>query len=250
MITAGIEEKVNKGQKILAVLIDPDEYHEKSLTQLFSQPAISGVDLILVGGSLLHGTSIEKTIDHIKELSTIPVILFPGNAIQLTPKADALLLLSLVSGRNAEYLIGQHVIAAPFLKASGLEVISTAYLLIDGGKPTTASYISGEQPIPIDKPAITGTTALAASFLGMRWTYLDAGSGAKNPVPTTHIATARQQIGGILISGGGIKTAEQLVDTYRAGADIAVVGNVLEDHPDTLESFVLAKERFLRTAVE
>ncbi|HBH07139.1 MAG TPA: geranylgeranylglyceryl/heptaprenylglyceryl phosphate synthase [Flavobacteriales bacterium] len=250
MISAGIEEKVRKGHKILAVLIDPDEYDQKRLTRLFSNPAISGIDLILVGGSLLHGAGIEKTIDLIKDLSNTPVILFPGNAIQLTRKADALLLLSLVSGRNAEFLIGQQVIAAPFLKESGLEVISTAYLLIDGGKPTTASYISGEQPIPIDKPAITGTTALAASYIGMKWTYLDAGSGAQKPVPSSHISAARRQIRGPLITGGGIRTEEQLIEAYRSGADIAVVGNILEEQPETLESFVFAKEQFLQSIVK
>jgi putative glycerol-1-phosphate prenyltransferase len=173
-------------------------------------------------------------VHFLKANSDIPVVLFPGGNHHIEPAADALLLLSLVSGRNPEFLIGQHVVAAPLLKRSGLELLSTGYILIDGGAPTTVSYVSNTQPIPADKAGIAASTALAAEQLGHKLIYLDGGSGAKTPVPPRRIAAVRREVAAPLIVGGGIRTAEAAAAAWQAGADIVVVGNAAEEDPNRL----------------
>ncbi len=220
-------QKHRKGQKMLAVLMDPD--HIDNLEESVRRCNASGVDLIFLGGSLITQGTIDAAIDRIKSLSQIPVILFPGDEMQITPKADALLLLSLISGRNPDLLIGKHVIAAPYLKKAQLEIMPTGYMLIDGGRSTTASYISGTLPIPSDKPEIAASTAMAGEMLGLKLMYLDAGSGAQNPVSREMLQATRKAVDVPLIVGGGIRSTEQAVEAWNAGADVVVVGNAIED---------------------
>ncbi len=230
----------SRNKKQLAVLIDPDKQNEESLAQLVDLAENARTDFFFVGGSLLLEDRFEKTISYIKEHSKIPVIIFPGNNYQVSTKADAILFLSLISGRNAEYLIGQQVIAAPLIKEAKLETIPTGYLLIDGGRISTTSYITQTVPIPNDKPDIAVATALAGEMLGMKLIYLEAGSGAINSVSAEMIAAVKKNISVPLIVGGGIRTGEQAEEICKAGADIIVVGNILEKKPELLMEISLA----------
>ncbi len=223
-----IAEDRKKGLKKFAVLIDPDEVDAKALDQLISLGNASNVDYFFVGGSLVIGDYLDTCIRYIKENCNIPVVIFPGSIQQVSPAADALLFLSLISGRNPELLIGNQVLAAPYVKKSGIESISTGYILIDGGAPTTVSYISNTTPIPADKPEIAACTAMAAELLGMKLIYMDSGSGAKRAIPTEVIAAVHKNADLPLIIGGGIKTPEKAYENCNAGADIIVVGNAIE----------------------
>ncbi|ULQ51132.1 geranylgeranylglyceryl/heptaprenylglyceryl phosphate synthase [Flavihumibacter fluvii] len=223
-----IQEKKLAKQKSFAVLIDPDKVQPDQLEHLMTLSAEAGVDYFLVGGSLVVSNHLDDCILAIKELSDIPVILFPGSPSQISRHADALLYLSLISGRNPELLIGQHVISAPFIKQSGLEIMSTGYMVIDGGAPTTVSYISNASPIPADKQEIALCTALAGEMLGMKLIYMDAGSGARRPVSDDMIAAVARQISIPIIVGGGITDPEKAYRNCQAGADIIVVGNAIE----------------------
>lgn len=223
------------GKKGLALLIDPDKVAiPDELDHIIALANASHVDFFFVGGSLMTQTKFEECVARIKDHSQIPVVLFPGDPSQLSPRADALLFLSLVSGRNAELLIGKHVIAAPRIKAYKLETIATAYMLIDCGKPTTASYISNSLPIPYDKGEIAATTALAAEMLGMQCLYLDGGSGAEKHISTDMISRVHKTSSLPLIVGGGIRSAAELQSLYLAGADVCVVGTAIERNPDLL----------------
>jgi phosphoglycerol geranylgeranyltransferase len=230
----------NPKAKKLAVLIDPDKVNADKLAQLVETAINCQVDFFFVGGSLLMEDKFEQTISYIKEHSSILCIIFPGNNYQLSKNADALLLLSLISGRNAEFLIGQHVIAAPLIKESGIEVIPTGYMLIDGGRISTTSYITQTVPIPNNKPDIAVATALAGEQLGLKAIYMEAGSGALYPVNTSLIKAVRKNISIPLIVGGGIRSAEQAEAACSAGADIIVVGNILEKQPGLLMELSLA----------
>ena len=218
----------------MAVLIDPDKVIPNRLNHLLTLAQASGIDYFFIGGSLLVKDQIRECIHAIRENTDIPAILFPGSPLQIYSEADAILLLSLISGRNPELLIGQHVIAAPYLKESGLEIMATGYLLIDGGKPTTASYMSNTLPIPSDKVEIAMCTALAGEMLGLKTIYLDGGSGAFNPVPAAVIRGVRETTSLPLIVGGGIRTPELAHQAGSAGADLIVVGNILEKQPTLL----------------
>jgi len=230
----------SRNKKQLAVLIDPDKQTQESLAQLVELAKNARTDFFFVGGSLLLEDRFEKTISYIKEHSKIPIIIFPGNSYQVSAKADAILFLSLISGRNPEYLIGQQLIAAPLIKEAKLETIPTGYLLIDGGRISTTSYITQTVPIPNDKPDIAVATALAGEMLGMKLIYLEAGSGAVNSVNAEMIKAVKKNISVPLIVGGGIRSAEQAEETCKAGADIIVVGNILEKEPDLLMEISLA----------
>jgi phosphoglycerol geranylgeranyltransferase len=188
----------------------------------------AGVDYLLVGGSLVVSDHLDQVVQQIKAQCKIPVILFPGTPSQVTPYADALLYLSLISGRNPELLIGQHVVSAPAIRKSGLEIISTGYMVIDGGAPTTVSYISNALPIPSDKNEIALCTAMAGEMLGLKLIYMDAGSGAKRPISTDMIERVSACIDIPLIVGGGIQHPEKVYLNARAGADLIVVGNAIE----------------------
>ena len=217
-----------KGQKSFAVLIDPDKVTVEKIDELTALAAEARVDYLLVGGSLVVTNRLDEVVQQIKKNCDIPVILFPGSPSQITPYADALLYLSLISGRNAELLIGQHVISAPFVKQSRLEIISTGYMVIDGGAPTTVSYISNAAPIPADKNEIAMCTAMAGEMLGMKLVFMDAGSGAKRPITEAMIEKVAQIIEAPLVIGGGITDPEKAYRNCKAGADVIVIGNAIE----------------------
>lgn len=220
-------QKKSVNQKQLALLVDPDKYSQESLALFVELAKETLPDCIMVGGSLVAG-SVEQVVQYIKSHTNIPVVLFPGNTHQLCNEADALLLLSLLSGRNADFLIGQHVVAAKAIRDSGIESISTGYILIDGGCSTSVEYMSNTKPIPHNKVEIIVATAIAGELIGNRMVYLEAGSGAINPVSKEAIQAVRQAISLPIIVGGGIRTVEQAKDAYLAGADMIVVGNALE----------------------
>lgn len=228
MIYTEITAKKQKGKKQFAVLIDPDKISRAGIFSLIEESLIAGVDCFLVGGSLLISDTLNQCVSTIKENCDIPVILFPGSPMQISSKADAILFISLISGRNAEALIGQHVVAAPYIKRANLEVLSTGYILIDSGKPTTVSYMSNSFPIPNDKPEIAACTAMAGEMLGMKLIYLDAGSGGATPVNQELLSEVSKNISVPLIAGGGIKNGNDAYAACRAGADILVVGNAIE----------------------
>lgn len=232
------QELINKksqGKKSFAVLIDPDKIEKDSLNKLIALGHAANVDYWLVGGSLVVSTHLDEIVLQLKTHSKIPVVLFPGSPSQVSRHADALLYLSLISGRNAELLIGQHVLSAPFIKQSGLEVLSTGYMVIDGGAPTTVSYISNATPIPSNKNEIAFCTALAGEMLGMKLIYMDAGSGAQRPIETAMIKAVADQINVPLIVGGGITTPEKAAANCKAGADLIVVGNAIEKDPSLIQ---------------
>jgi phosphoglycerol geranylgeranyltransferase len=215
-------------KKSFAVLIDPDKVSPQSLKKTIELAVAAQVDYLFVGGSLVVSAFLDDCIKIIKANCDIPVILFPGSPSQVSPFADGLLYLSLISGRNPELLIGQHVISAPIVRKSGLEVISTGYMVVDGGAPTTVSYISNASPLPNNKNEIAICTALAGEMLGMKLIYMDAGSGAKIAISEEMIAAVSATIQVPLIIGGGITTAEKAYLNCKAGADVIVIGNAIE----------------------
>jgi putative glycerol-1-phosphate prenyltransferase len=227
-IYSSIQERKKSGKKAFTVLIDPDKTTPSGLTALLDMAVAAGVDYFFVGGSLLVSDNLDACIRQVKQQCNIPVLLFPGSPSQISKQADALLYLSLISGRNAELLIGQHVISAPFVRASGLEIVSTGYMVIDGGAPTTVSYISNAAPIPSDKADIALCTALAGEMLGHKLIYMDAGSGARRPVSEALITAVSKNIQVPLVVGGGIRDAEKAYRNCKAGADVIVVGNAIE----------------------
>jgi len=237
MIYDKILKKKKKGLKQIALLIDPDKITMDGLNELLS--AVNGTppDLILTGGSLIS-EKMDEIVKTIKNECDIPLLLFPGSSIQISRHADGILFLSLLSGRNPEFLISHHVSAAPLLKSSGMEIISTGYLLIDGGKVSSVEYISNTKPLPREKTDLAAATAVAGEMMGMKTLYLEAGSGASIPVPETMIRKVREQTDIPLFVGGGLNTPEKIRSACEAGADIVVVGNAFEKDPGLLESFV------------
>jgi len=233
-------EKKKTGKKSFAVLIDPDKVSSSSLNELINLSVEAKVDYFFVGGSLVVTDHLDECIQQIKSSCTIPVLLFPGSPSQISKHADALLYLSLISGRNADMLIGQHVVSAPFVKKSGLEIISTGYMVIDGGAATTVSYISNATPIPADKPDIALCTAMAGEMLGMKLIYMDSGSGAKKAVAEEMISLVAKNIGVPIIVGGGIRDAEKAYLNCKAGADVIVVGNAIEKDASLIKEIAAA----------
>ncbi|RYY28650.1 MAG: geranylgeranylglyceryl/heptaprenylglyceryl phosphate synthase [Chitinophagaceae bacterium] len=221
-------EKKSKGQKSFAVLIDPDKVDEALIDELVTLSVDAKVDYLFIGGSLVISNQLDEVVKQVKASCNIPTILFPGSPGQISPYADALLYLSVISGRNPELLIGQHVISAPFVRQSGLEIMSTGYMVIDGGAPTTVSYISNTIPIPADKNEIAMCTAMAGEMLGMKLIYMDAGSGARRPITESMIAKVAGVIEAPLVVGGGITNPEKAYLNCRAGADVIVIGNAIE----------------------
>ncbi len=234
--------KSNKlaGKKSFAVLIDPDKVDAKKLDELVKLGLDAQVDYFFVGGSLVISTHLDEVVQHIKAACSIPVVLFPGSPSQLSKYADALLYLSLISGRNPELLIGQHVISAPVVKQSGVEIMPTGYMVIDGGAPTTVSYISNAAPIPADKNEIAMCTAMAGEMLGMKLIYMDAGSGARRPITESMIEMVASHIEAPLIIGGGITDPEKAYRNCKAGADVIVVGNAIEKDPSLIREIAAA----------
>lgn len=236
MIYASILQKLKSG-KLFAILVDPDKHDRKSLREIGRRAGRDTVDFILVGGSLVSG-SVDETVAVLKENTHLPVILFPGNVLQITPRADGILLLSLISGRNPEFLIGNHVIAAPVLRKTRLEIIPTGYILIENGRTTSVEYMSNTKPIPADKTDLAVATAMAGEMLGHKLIYLEAGSGARENVNVSMIREVRSEIRIPLVVGGGIGTVDQIREIYRAGADIIVVGSAIEQGTGGLEELL------------
>jgi putative glycerol-1-phosphate prenyltransferase len=218
-----------RGRKALAVLLDPDDFATHRIHKLLHLTRQHPVDFFLVGGSLVLTEHQAALIALLKaEAPQVPVILFPSHALHVDPAADGILLLSLISGRNPDFLIGQHVVAAPRLRQSGLQLLPTGYMLVDSGRATTASYISGTAPLPHDKPSIAAATAMAGEQLGLRLMYLDGGSGAQYPVSAAMIRAVRAAVEVPIIVGGGLDTGEKIQEALAAGADLVVVGNHIE----------------------
>lgn len=234
-VLKSLQQRHAEKKKSIAVLVDPDKAEDPSkLLHLINLASENCVDYFFVGGSLVTSTNLSEVVRCIKKNVTIPVVLFPGNAIQVDASADAILFLSLISGRNPELLIGQHVVAAPILKNTRLEVIPTGYMLINSGKITSVAYISNTMPIPDDKYSLAASTAMAGQMLGLQAIYIDAGSGAEKEISARMIAAVRKSIDIPLIAGGGINSARKAITALEAGADMIVVGNALEKDPDLL----------------
>jgi phosphoglycerol geranylgeranyltransferase len=231
-------------KKQLAILIDPDKQKTEQLIQVANTAEKNGVDYFFVGGSLMTNDDLNKCIRTLKENCELPVILFPGNTYQISRNADAILFLSLISSRNPDALIGMHVIGAPFIKLAGLKTVATGYMLIDSGRPTSVTYMSNSFPIPYDKNDIAACTAMAGEMLGHRLIFMDAGSGADKTVSEEMISFVKQSIDVPLVIGGGIRTPEKLKSVFAAGADIAVVGNVLENSPELIADFAKIASEF------
>lgn len=227
-----VQNKANHN-KMLGVLIDPDKYTNEMLNTVMDYAQQTKVSFFLIGGSLVS-KNVNDTIQYIKEKSGLPVFLFPGNLLQLCDQADGILLLSLISGRNPEYLIGNHIHAAPFLRKSGMEIIPTGYMLVDTGKRTSVEYISNTNPIPNNKADIAVATAMAGEMLGMKLIYLEGGSGAQEPVNSKIISEVKSNISIPLIVGGGIRNVKQASEILSAGADCIIIGNAIESNPKLL----------------
>lgn len=232
-----------------AVLIDPDSVTPESIKVLAKRCNDAAVDFVFMGGSIMVTRHVDDCIRSFKEESAIPVVLFPGSPSQVSAEADALLYLSLISGRNPDLLIGQHVISAPAIKASGLEVISTGYLVIDGGVPTTVSYMSHSAPIPANKPDVALCTAWAGELQGKHLIYMDAGSGARYPVSREMIERVSANIDLPLVIGGGIRTPEKAFENCQAGAQVIVVGNAIERDPGLIKAISQAVKSTSSSAI-
>ena len=238
-----INTRVSEGKKMVALLIDPDKTDGDKLTRLIEKCKLFTPDLIFVGGSLIS-VDVSSVYEQLKRELTIPIVTFPGGLNQISYSADGLLFLSLISGRNPELLIGNHVAAAPSLKRSGVEVISTGYILVDGGVVTSVQYMSNTVPVPAEKEDIAIATAIAGEFLGMKLIYLEAGSGALRPISSSMIAGVKNAINVPLIVGGGITNGGKLAEAFQAGADIVVIGTAVERDPNLLEDMMIVLDRF------
>ncbi len=239
-----ILKKKKQGKKQIAILIDPDKHQVADFSAMAQRFESLPIDYLFIGGSLLSRDLLDACLDVFKAGTDIPLVIFPGSVMQVNSKADAILLLSLVSGRNPDLLIGRHVEAVPYIKQAKIETISTAYLLIESGRMTTAQYISSTLPIPADKAEIASLTAQAAEMIGHKIIYLDGGSGAMNTVPDNMISQVRKDVALPLIVGGGIRTPELAIAKCAAGADLLVIGNVLEEKPELLQQMVAAVHNF------
>ena len=230
-------------QKRFALLIDPDQCKEGDLARRIEKANKAKVDFIFVGGSLITKENLENCLSGIRENTNIPVVLFPGNGSHINSNADAILFLSLISGRNADLLIGNHVHSAPLIRKMNLETIPTGYMLVESGRLTTAQYMSGSLPIPHDKPDVAMATAIAGEMLGLKAIYMDAGSGAQMPISEQMIRKVKENISVPLIVGGGIRDTAAAEKAARAGADIIVVGNAIEENDQLIQEFAEAIHR-------
>ncbi|MCU0445486.1 MAG: geranylgeranylglyceryl/heptaprenylglyceryl phosphate synthase [Microscillaceae bacterium] len=227
-------ERKRQGIKSFTLLIDPDKFNEEVCGQLLAIEAFQKVDFIFVGGSLIQGININQTIQLIKQHTTVPIVIFPGSNMHIDMSADGILFLSLISGRNPDFLIGQHIVAAPILKKSKLEILATGYMLVEGGKQTTASYMSNTTPLPYDKPEVAACTAMAGEMLGLKLIYADTGSGAEKAVSNKMVNMISKSVDIPLLVGGGIKSAVQAIEILESGADVIVIGNAIESNPQLL----------------
>ena len=230
MIYDTILSRIAAGRKMLVRLIDPEKFDEQSLCEGFS--------MIFVGGSTASGS--EAVVEAVRRKTKAPIVLFPGNVRQFTPKADALLFLTLMNSRDARFLIDAQTDAAEAIAASGIETIPMGYILLDGGKQSAVERVTGCRAIRQENEAAVVRTAVAAELMGKRLIYLEAGSGAKTPVKPSIISAVRSRIHVPLIVGGGIRTIQQMTEAFDAGADIGVIGNLFEEKPDETVRFIEA----------
>lgn len=239
-----IAAKVGR-QPQIALLIDPDKHTPSSAAVAAAMAAHAGVDFIMIGGSYVSADA-NNIVSAVKQSTSLAVVLFPGSSLQLSASADAIFLLSLISGRNPEYLIGNHVVAAGYIKKMGVEVIPVGYILVDGGVVSSVQYVSNTMPIPANKPDLVVATAMAGEMLGFKMIYLEAGSGALNPVSAEVIAATRRSINIPIIVGGGLRSEESVIAALKAGADVVVVGTVVEDNPEAIGRMVSLVKNFSR----
>lgn len=226
------QDVVHRRGACYAVLVDPDRLQQRDVLALVEQAHGAGADVIFIGSSLLLNPNFDDLVKAVKQVSTMPVVIFPGNTMQISAHADAILFLSLISGRNPNFLIGEQVKAAPLIRQLGIEPISTGYMLIESGRLTSAEFMSNTRPIPRDKFDIAKATALAAEYLGMRLLYLEAGSGARQPVLPEMVRQVASYTSLPIITGGGIRTPKQAQERVAAGAALIVTGNILETNPN------------------
>ncbi len=229
-----IELQFARPKKQLAVLIDPDKWDIQNTPDQLKLFEASGVDYLFIGGSLNVANDFNERVLQIKKNTRLPLVLFPGHPTQLTRHVDATLFLSLISGRNSEYLIGHHVVSAPYLNSWNQEVIPTGYMLVESSQTTTAIYVSQTLPVPSNKPDVAAATALAGKYLGMRVMFLDTGSGAKEIVSDSMVKAVKKSTQLPLIVGGGIRTDRDAQRLWQAGADILVIGTAIEENPSLL----------------
>ncbi len=228
---------MKEGRKLLAILLDPDKLNDGMLNDLILKVNDSVVDFIFVGGSTVPQKATDELVQYLKKRTSLPIVLFPGHFDQITPRADGVLFLSLLSGRNPEYLINQQVKAVPYIQNTDLEIIPTAYILIDGGKETAVQKVSGTQPISAENVEEITRTAIAGMYMGNKLIYLEAGSGALNPILPKVINSVKEQISIPLIVGGGIRSELELQEAYDNGADLVVIGTAFEENSELLTKF-------------
>ncbi len=228
-ILKNILSSIEKGERLLAVLIDPDKIELKQIPDFMVRVSSSIVTHVFIGGSEVKKEACDRVVSIVKQHTQLPIVLFPGDVTQITDKADGLLFLSLISGRNPEYLIGKHVESISKLKTTNLEVIPTGYILIENGKETSVQRVTGTKPLQRNKPQAIVHTAYAGQLLGMKLIYLEAGSGASEPVAAEIISVVKKTIDIPLIVGGGIKSKSQLESTFNSGADLVVIGTAFEE---------------------
>jgi len=235
-VTKILKDFHKTGRKGLAWLVDPDKFKNVALfEQEYAWVKDSDLDLIFVGGSQLSRDNFREVVISLKSIAgEIPVVIFPGSQMQLAEEADAILFLSLISGRNPEYLIGHQVLAAPIVRKMKLETLATAYMLVNEGEITSVQYVSQTLPLPNSKPNLAKATALAGLYLGMKFFYLDAGSGSKNPVSAEVIASVKSATNNPIIVGGGLNSLAKVKTAYESGADLLVIGNAIEKDPSFL----------------
>ena len=228
-IYKNIQDSISNDERLLAVLIDPDKFSFENTSSFIKKVNESIATHIFVGGSIVDENTTDSLVSEIKKQTNLPIVLFPGDVTQITEKANALLFLSLLSGRNSEYLIGKHVEAVSKLSKMQLEVLSTGYILIESGKETAVEKVTDTKPMPRENIQNIVDTAKAGQFLGMKLIYLEAGSGAKEPLTKAIIRRVKQELDIPLIIGGGIRSKVQLEDAYDAGADLVVMGTAFEE---------------------
>ena len=246
-IYSKIQQNTQASKKMFGVLIDPDKQTNKELLKTITLCNNSSVDYFFLGGSIIKKGDLNKTAQFIKKHTTKPIILFPGGPDQISNNADAILFLSLISGRNPDFLIENQVTAAPIIQKSNLEVIPTGYLLVDCGTETTAIYVSNTKPILYGEKNIAATTALAGEYLGMKLIYIDGGSGAKKHISLDMIKQTKSNLSIPLIIGGGIKTPSAAKEIYKAGADLIVIGNGIENDSTLILKVGQLKDRLNET---
>ncbi len=244
-----LQNKKNNLNKGIAVLIDPDQHGQKT-KEIFSIANANGIDLFLVGGSLVSEGITKNCIQDLKNFGAKNIVIFPGHEMQISENADAILFMSLISGRNPDFLIGKHVTAAPWIKKHNIETIPTGYMLIESGKLTSAVYMSGTMPLPNDKPDIAAATALAGEMLGLKLMYLDAGSGAQTPVPQKLIHAVSNVVNSLIFVGGGIKCSKDAENAWESGADYIVVGNGIFNDLDLLQDLCNTMNTYNNTSIK